>query len=144
MDTSGQQEAWGKIKTLGTITLINGIIDIFAFLILMLFTILMFMINGDVPIDETTGETIPSSVLGALLLVFAVIVLVLAVINIIAGIKLRKPVERPKGWVVCAIILAVVGGGNVLAILQLIFGIFAFSALGSINNQPTKEQIDQG
>ena len=126
--TTQQTEAWKRVRAAGTVNLIVGIIMLIMSIIFILISLGLIIANFEIPSDNG-GEPMPSWVLGGILLVvFMVFSLPLAIVNIIAGSKLRKPVPKPKGWIIYTVVVGAFGAGSITGILQLIFGILALSS----------------
>lgn len=123
-----QTEAWKRVRSAGTVNLVVGILTLIIALIFIIISIILIIANFDIPGDP--GEApLPSAVLGVLLLVFFLVFSVpIAIVDIVAGVKLRKPVPKPKGWVIYTVVVGALGAGSITGILQLIFGILALSS----------------
>lgn len=129
--TTQRADAWKKVRSAGTVNLVVGIIEVIGTVFFILIAIFLIIINTDIPSED--GAPLPSSVLGIILLVVGVIFLApLAILDIVAGVKMRKPVPRPKGWVIYTIVVGVVGISSITGILQTIFGILALTSLSDI------------
>lgn len=138
--TTQQTEAWKRVRSAGTVNLVVGILMLIMTLIFILISIILIVANFDIPGDP--GEApLPSAVLGVILLVaFLFFSLPIAIVDIIAGVKLRKPVPKPKGWVIYTVVAGALGAGSITGILQLIFGILALSSSHDLeHSQPTTE-----
>lgn len=136
--TTQQTEAWKRVHSAGTVNLIVGILTLVLAVIFILISIGLVIANFDIPSDNG-GAPLPSAVLGVILLVFFLIFsLPIAIINIVAGVKLRKPVPKPRGWIIYTVVVGAIGAGSITGILQLIFGILALSSSHELeNSQPS-------
>lgn len=138
--TTQQTEAWKKVRTAGTVNLVVGILGVIMALIFILISIILILANFEIPGDP--GEApMPSWVLGGILLFFFLVFsLPVSIINIVAGAKLRKPVPKPKGWIIYTVVVGALGAGSITGILQLIFGILALSSSHELEaSQPPTE-----
>lgn len=138
--TTQQTEAWKRVRSAGTVNLVVGILMLIMTLIFILISIILIVANFDIPGDP--GEApLPSAVPGVILLVaFLFFSLPIAIVDIIAGVKLRKPVPKPKGWVIYTVVAGALGAGSITGILQLIFGILALSSSHELeSSQPPTE-----
>lgn len=126
--TTQQTEAWKRVRSAGTVNLVVGILGVIMALIFILISIILILANFEIPGDP--GEApMPSWVLGGILLFFFLVFsLPVSIFNIVAGVKLRKPVSKPKGWIIYTVVVGALGAGSITGILQLIFGILALSS----------------
>ncbi len=126
--TTQQTEAWKRVRSAGTVNLVVGIITLIMALIFILISIVLIVANFNIPSDDG-GEPMPSWVLGGILLFFLLVFsLPIAIVDIVAGVKMRKPVPKPRGWVIYTVVVGALGAGSITGILQLIFGILALSS----------------
>jgi hypothetical protein len=129
-----QLEAWKRVRHAGTVALVFGWIGIVATVLVVIGSILLITFNFEIPSDD--GEPLPSWVVGVFLLVFFLVFsLPFAIVDIIAGIKLRKPIPRPRGWLIYLVVVGALGAGSIAGILELIFSILALSSLHEIEGQ---------
>ena len=126
--TTQQTEAWKRVRNAGTVNLVVGIITLIMVIIFVLISIILIVANFDIPSDDGSAP-LPSAVLGVLLLFFFLVFsLPIAIVDIIAGVKLRKPIPKPRGCVIYTVVVGALGAGSITGILQLIFGILALSS----------------
>ena len=115
-----------KVKTLGTINIVVGILSIFSTVIMAILGI-AFLLLSSLP---NAGEDKSILVIyGVILLVFSPIALIISILDIVAGVKLRKPLKNPKGWIIYTIVVGALALTSITGILQLIFGILAITSL---------------
>jgi hypothetical protein len=71
---------------------------------------------------------------GVVLLVITPFALIISILDIVAGVKLRKPIDNPKGWIIYTIVVGALALTSITGILQLIFGILAINSLHESEN----------
>ena len=142
---SEQIEAWKRVRNAGTVSLIFGWLGIAGVVILVLLGIIFLAINT--PIESTNSygsgtESISSVVYGIIFLVLALVVLLpVSILKIVAGIKLRKPIANPKGWIIFVVVVGALGFTSISGILELIFGVLALSTLHTIEGTEPPKQL---
>lgn len=126
--TTQQTEAWKRVRSAGTVNLVVGILGIIMAVIFILISVVLILANFEIPGDP--GEApMPSWILGGMLLFFFLVFsLPISIVNIISGVKLRKPVPKPRGWIIYTVVVGALGAGSITGILQLIFGILALGS----------------
>lgn len=136
-----QIEAWKRVRNAGTVSLIFGWLGIAGTVILVLLGIVFMAINT--PIEGSTGDPAISSVVyGVMFVVLALIfVLPISIVQIVAGVKLRKPIARPKGWVIFVVVVGALSVTSLGGILELIFGVLALSTLHTIEGTEPPKQL---
>jgi hypothetical protein len=138
--TDRQLDTWKKVRTVGTVNLVIGIIWLVFTLLAILGSLVLIIANFSIPNDS--GPPTPSNVVGIILIVITIIFLLpFAILNIISGIKLRKPIANPKGWLIYTIVVGVIGIQSITGIIQLIFGILALGTLSDIEGTQPPEKI---
>lgn len=130
--TNKQKEAWKKIRNAGTASLIIGCLEVGIYTLLLLLGVFLIILDTQVQTGDNSVDTVSSVVLGLILLCVALVLLSFSIVNIIAGIKLRKPVSNPKGWVVYLIVIGALRFTSLQGIIELIFGIIAYLSLSDI------------
>jgi hypothetical protein len=129
--------AWKNIRNAGTVSLVAGWLSVVGVVILAAMGIFLIIINS--PVSSNDGNDVPSSVFGIIILFFALLALVIAVLHIVGGTKLRKPIANPKGWLIFLIVMGALGIGNIIGILTLIFGIIGLTSYSNIEgDKPPK------
>lgn len=139
--TTQQTEAWKRVRNAGTVNLIIGILGIIGFVILFVIAMILIVANFEIPGDA--GEApLPSAVLGVIFIIIALVLLLpFGIVDIIAGVKMRKPVPHPKGWIIYTIVIGALNAGSIPGIIQLVFGILALSSSSDLEtSQPPATQ----
>lgn len=124
-------EALRKLHSAGTINLISGVLNIVGSVACIAFGIVLIIV--DTPISDPGEPVIESTYAGSLFLIIGFILAILGIFNIIASTKLRKPTSDPKPWVIYTIVAGALNVSSIVNILQIIFGIIAFSALAKVD-----------
>ncbi len=138
--TDRQLDTWKKVRTVGTVNLVIGIIWLVFTLLAILGSLVLIIANFSIPNDS--GPPTPSYVVGIILIIITIIFLLpFAILNIISGIKLRRPITNPKGWLIYTIVVGVIGIQSITGIIQLIFGILALGTLSDIEGTQPPEKI---
>lgn len=139
--TDRQLEAWKKVRTVGTINLVIGIIWLVFTVLATLGSLVLIIGNFSIPSDS--GPPTPSIVFGIILLVITIIIfLPFTILSIISGVKLRKPIANPRGWLIYTIVVGVLGIQSISGIIQLIFGILALGTISDIEGTQPPQQIN--
>lgn len=132
--TNEQKESWKKIRNAGTASLVIGFFEISIYTLLLILAVFMIILDTQVQTGDNSVDTVSSSVIGVILLCLVLILLSFSILNIIAGIKLRKPIENPKGWIIYLIVVGAFKFTTLQGIIELIFGIIAYSSLSTIKD----------
>ncbi len=137
--TAQQTEAWKRVRNAGTVNLIIGILTLIGFVIFFIIAMALIVANFEIPGDP--GEApMPSWVMGAIFMFVSLFLLPVGIVDIIAGVKMRKPVPKPKGWIIYTVVMGAINAGSIPGILQLIFGILALSSSHDLEaSQPPAE-----
>ncbi len=134
--TTQQIEAWKKVRNAGTVSLIVGIISLVLSVIWLFLAILILAIAPQVTTTASTsgslGDQTVLVIYGFVFLVVAILSIPLGIIDIVAGVKLRKPIAKPKGWIIYVVVIGALGVGSITGILMLVFGILALTGLHDI------------
>lgn len=140
-----QLEAWKRVRNAGTVALVFGWLGIALSVFLVLLSVLFFAINTPIETTSTYGsatESVPSFVYGLLFLVIALVfILPFSIIDIVAGTKLRKPIAKPRGWIIYLIVIGALSVTSLGGVLELIFGILALSSLHTIDGTEPPKQL---
>lgn len=143
--TSQQAEALNRVRAAGLTNLVIGWIGIgFCSLVAVL---AVFFTFANYPIHNNDGTTTASwpIALGFGLIIILVF-LPFAVVNVISGVKLRKPDPRPYGWLVYSIVAGAVGIVGAFftgiftmipGLIQLVLAILAISTVSHFTQQKT-------
>lgn len=139
-----QQEALKKISNTGTVMIIAGVFGIFYAMVVGLMSLVFFIAPpSSTSSYSSSSDAVAAVVFGVVFLVLALVSLVFAIVNIIAGVKLRKPSVKSKGWVIYSIVAGVLiilaGGlpGWVVGILVVVFATMALGSFGILADKPT-------
>lgn len=132
--------AWKNVRNAGTVSLVAGWLSVAGGIVLFILGLIFAIANSSIPSDNG-GEPLPSIVLGVIIIFAALLVLVIAVLYIIAGMKLRKPVDNPRGWVIFVVVMGALGLTSIFGILMLVFGILALTSLHDIEGSKPPENL---
>ncbi len=134
--TDSQTLAWKRVRNAGTVSLIVGILSLVGVVFLVGLGILFFAINQNITPTNCYGsgcEPIPSAVYGVIFIVLAILFLLpIGIVDIIAGVKLRKPIPKPKGWIIYVVVIGALGISSITGILMLIFGVLGLATLHEV------------
>lgn len=131
--------AWKSVRNAGTVSLVAGWLGIAGGFLLFILGLIFSIANFSIPSD--TGSPMPSIVLGIIFIVAALLTLAFSVLYIIAGMKLRKPIANPKGWIIFVVVMGALGLTSIIGILLLIFGILALTSLHEIEGTQPPENL---
>ncbi len=127
---SNQVEAWKRIKNAGTVSMVRGWLGIVVATGILLVGILFIAIPFDIPVEGDSGGPplpLPSAVMGVIFVIAVIISLPFSVLDIIAGIKLRKPVPQPKNWLLYTLVVGILGATSIVGIVQIVFSWLALN-----------------
>lgn len=126
-------KAWKNVKNAGIASLVIGWIYVgFAIICLMLAIYTLNISNSD-PIYYPPGF-ITAKMISTWLLIGTPILITYAILQIIAGNKLKKPIANPKKWLITLIVLGALSF-NLMGIITLVFSIIAISSYKDIEGQ---------
>jgi hypothetical protein len=132
--------AWKNVRNAGTVSLVAGWLSVAGGIIFFILGLIFAIANFSIPSDSG-GEPLPSIVLGIIIIFASLLVLIFAVLYIVAGMKLRKPVANPRGWVIFTVVMGALGLSSIIGILMLIFGILALTSLHEIEGAKPPENL---
>ncbi len=126
MMESNQVEAWKRIKNAGTVSLVRGWISIVVLAVWLIVGILFIAMPFDIP-GEPGEAPLPSAFLGVIFVIISILSLPFSVLDIIAGIKLRKPVPQPMNWLLYTFASGVLVATSIPGIIQIVFSVLALN-----------------
>lgn len=134
-----QLAAWKNVRNAGTTSLIFGWLGVAIGVLLLIGGIILSLINFEIPSES--GDTLPSVALGVMLIIISIFVFILSILQVVAGSKLRKPVAKPKGWLIFVVVMGVIEISSLSGILLLVFGIIALSTIREIDGKNPPKNI---
>jgi hypothetical protein len=132
--------AWKNVRNAGTVSLVTGWLGVASAIFVLIAGLIFAIANYSIPSD-TGGEPFPSAVLGIIFIVLSIFVAAFSVIYIVAGIKLRKPIAKPKGWLIFIVVMGALSLTSILGILLLVFGILGLSSYHEIEGTQPPESL---
>lgn len=127
--------AWKNIRNLGTVSLIVGSLWAVSFVVSVVYIIYRLGFEPELFLNFLLY-------FGVVFIPYVLITIVLIILHIIAGIKLRKPISKPKWWIITLIVLGGVSALSFMGILTLVFGIIALNSYKDIEgDQSTPSEI---
>ncbi len=117
METKTVAKRW-EPTVAGILTIIDGSFSILVFLALLVGSIVLWTSPGWADINESDFAPLTAAGVGAIVLVFAIVVLALAVLELLGGIS---ALQKKRWGLALAGSIAAALPGNILGILAIIF-----------------------
>jgi hypothetical protein len=117
METKTVAKRW-EPTVAGILTIIDGSFSILAFFALLVGSIVLWTSPGWAGINESDFAPLTAAAVGAIVLIFAIVVLALAALELLGGIS---ALQRKRWGLALAGSIAAALPGNILGILAIIF-----------------------